>query len=129
MKITAFNHRTTNQATMKTIICGSRTINDYREIDTAIQASGFHITTVISGGARGVDRMGEIWARTHNRLLKIYPANWRKYGNSAGYLRNDEMAEVADAVIALWDGVSKGTKHMIDTAERKGLAVYVHRVG
>lgn len=114
---------------MKTIICGSRTISDYQEVGRAIQASGFRVTTVISGGARGVDRMGEIWARTNNRLLKIYRANWRKYGNSAGYLRNAQMAQEAEAVIALWDGVSRGTKHMIDTAERLGLKVYVHRVG
>ncbi len=60
--------------------------------------------------------------------IKKFPANWTAYGMSAGYKRNQQMAENADALIALWDGESKGTKHMIDIATQKGLWVHVRRV-
>jgi hypothetical protein len=113
---------------MKTIICGSRAIGDYGELTRAIANSGFNVTTVLSGGARGVDRMGEVWARANNRLLLLFPADWRTYGKRAGYVRNEQMAEEAEAVIALWDGASRGTKHMIDTARAMGLSVYVHKL-
>lgn len=114
---------------MKTIICGSRNIADYSELTRAIADSGLDVTTVISGGARGVDKMGEVWARSNGRALRLFPADWRTYGKRAGYVRNEQMAQEAEAVIALWDGVSRGTRHMIDTARAKGLVVYVHLVG
>jgi hypothetical protein len=57
--------------------------------------------------------------------LENYPANWRQKGKQAGYLRNQEMAKKADALVAFWDGESKGTKHMIDIAEQMGLKVNV----
>jgi len=53
---------------------------------------------------------------------------WRENGRRAGYLRNVRMSECADALIALWDGWSPGTKHMIDIAVRKGLLTHVHFV-
>ncbi len=58
----------------------------------------------------------------------MYPAAWDTYGLKAGYIRNEEMADNADALIAIWDGKSRGTKHMIDIATRKGLRVYIHEV-
>jgi len=90
----------------------------------------------ISGGRRcvgdpgrgddaGADRLGEQWASKHGIPVKQFPAQWRKHGHSAGYKRNETMADNADALIALWDGKSRGTKHMIDIARRKGLPVYV----
>jgi hypothetical protein len=56
-----------------------------------------------------------------------FPADWDRYGKAAGYIRNETMAANAEALIALWDGRSPGTKHMIDIARKKGLKVYVHR--
>lgn len=110
---------------MRVIIAGSRSIDDYELLLDAIEASGFKITQIISGRARGVDKMGESYGRRHKIPLKYFPADWNKYGKSAGIRRNVLMAENADALIALWDGKSKGTAHMIDYAKRKGLQVFV----
>lgn len=117
---------------MKTIIAGSRTITKYthvaKAIDDAQSKGGITITEVISGGADGVDRIGEEWAKKHRIPLRIVKADWRKHGKQAGILRNAEMAKHADALIAVWDSISKGTEHMISQATRAGLKVYIHRV-
>jgi hypothetical protein len=110
---------------MRTIIAGSRNIEDYELLLDAINASGFSISEILSGKARGVDAMGESYGRKHKIPLKYFPADWNKHGKSAGIRRNIEMAENADALIALWDGKSKGTYHMIETAKKKGLKVFV----
>ena len=57
--------------------------------------------------------------------MELFPADWKKYGKSAGYVRNSEMAEVAESLIAFWDGKSRGTKNMIDIAKNKGLKVRI----
>ena len=113
---------------MKVIIAGSRSVNNYDHIERAIELSQFKISQVISGTARGVDQLGEKWADLHNIPVKRFPADWGEYGKSAGYKRNEEMADYADAVIAIWDGISKGTNHMINIAERKNLKVFVHYI-
>lgn len=88
---------------------------------------------IISGTARGVDRLGEQFAAEFDYDIVRFPANWDKYGKSAGYIRNTEMAQYAvddgsyGVLIAFWDGESRGTKHMIDTAKRYGLSVFVQR--
>lgn len=111
---------------MRTIIAGSRSITDLRLLEKVIEDSGFLITEVVCGGARGVDDLGRKWAGNGNRLpVKLFPAKWDEFGKSAGYRRNAEMAEYGEALIALWDGISRGTKHMIDIATKKGLKVYV----
>lgn len=110
---------------MKTIIAGSRDIVDYRWVRLAIEQSGFEITEVVSGGARGVDRLGERYAKEHNIPIKQFIPDWDGLGKKAGHVRNREMGDYADALIALWDGESKGTKGMIDYANSKGLKVYV----
>lgn len=113
---------------MKVIIAGSRTITRELIIVDAVHASKFEIIEVVSGGARGVDKLGERYAESLNLPLKRLPANWNKYGLKAGYLRNVEMANYADALIAVWDGKSRGTKMMIDIAKKKGLKVFVYEV-
>ena len=82
-------------------------------------------TVILSGTARGADKLGERWAAENSVRLEYYPANWDRYGKSAGYRRNAKMAANADAMIALWDGKSRGTKHMIDIAMGAGLKVYM----
>ena len=79
---------------------------------------------IVSGCARGADTLGKKYANDHNIPVKKFPAEWNKYGRSAGYIRNTEMADYADILVAFWDGKSLGTKHMIDTATKKGLIVY-----
>lgn len=68
--------------------------------------------------------MGEFWALHHDIPVKKFPADWGGLGKRAGYLRNEQMADYADALIAVWDGKSKGTKHMIDVATVKELKVF-----
>jgi len=113
---------------MKTIIAGSRVINDYLIVREAIKESGFKITEVVSGGARGVDSLGERWAKENNTPVKRFPANWDKHGRGAGPIRNDEMANYAEALIAIWDGKSKGTEDMIKRARGKCLKGYVYEL-
>ncbi len=110
---------------MRTIIAGSRTITDYFVVNRVIAASKFPITVVVSGTAQGVDKLGEQWAENNMLPVARYPANWKEQGKSAGYQRNALMASNADALIACWDGESKGTKHMIDIAKKAGLKVFV----
>lgn len=111
---------------MKVIICGSRTICKYDLIKEAVEKSGFEITEIVSGGARGVDFIGEVYAFQEKIPLKRFPADWNKHGKSAGFLRNKEMAEYVKpdgGVIALWDGVSAGTKHMLKIAKEMNLKI------
>lgn len=110
---------------MKVIVAGSRSISDYDLVEQAIKESGFEITEIVSGCARGVDRLGEKYAFLNGLAVRAFPANWNMYGKRAGYLRNERMAIYADAVVAVWDGQSKGTKHMIDFAKGKGLHIFV----
>ena len=82
---------------------------------------------IVSGTAMGADRLGERYAKENGYKLKRFPAEWDKYGKSAGYRRNAEMAKYADACVVFWDGVSRGTKHMIDLANREGLVLKIVR--
>ena len=113
---------------MKTIIAGSRGVTDFNIVEEAIKESGFIITEVVCGCARGVDSLGEQWAKNNNIPVKYFPAEWNRFGRSAGYKRNVEMADNAEALIAVWDKVSKGTKHMIDIAGNKGLKIFVKEI-
>ena len=113
---------------MKVIIAGGRDFNDYELLKDKcdkILNSQIEIT-IVSGGANGADYLGEKYAKEREYELIIFPADWNKYGKSAGPIRNTQMAENSDALIAFWDGKSKGTQHMINLAEKKGLMVEVY---
>lgn len=124
---------------IKVIIAGTRDFNDYaflkKNLDYFLQGinPNNEEIEIVSGNARGADKLGERYAKEHNLPVKLFPANWDKYGKRAGYLRNQEMANYADVLIAFWDEKSKGTKHMIDIAKKQGLTVivvgYVYRSG
>jgi hypothetical protein len=118
----------------KVIIAGSRGFSNYKLLKETCdkylrEKKKTHNVVVISGHARGADSLGEKYASDEDLDLEIYPADWKKYGKSAGFMRNEQMADIADAVIAFWNGESHGTKHMIDTAEEKGLNVKVVNYG
>ncbi len=98
---------------MKVIIAGSRDIIDPEVIFPIIERSPFEIDEVVCGMARGVDRMGRRWALENDIGIREFPANWQEFGRSAGPIRNQEMADYADALIAIWDGWSRGTRNMI----------------
>lgn len=113
---------------MSTIIAGSRSLTDSSILPAVIQASTFQITEVVSGGAKGPDQWGETWARTQTPPLpiKTFLPDWNTKGKSAGLQRNVDMAQYATQLIALWDGTSKGTKHMIHHAKKQNLKIYIH---
>jgi len=111
---------------MKVVIAGSRIISDYNLVEIAVIHSGFKISEVVSGTARGADRLGEQYALRHSLPIRRFPADWSK-GRSAGMQRNRQMAEYADAVIVLWDGKSPGSANMIRTAMALNKPVYVLR--
>lgn len=99
---------------MKVIIAGSRNFNNYDFLQTKINELKLNITEIICGEARGADSLGKQYGINHNIPIKSFPAEWDKYGKSAGYIRNKEMAKYADYLIAFWDGQSRGTNHMIN---------------
>lgn len=98
---------------MKVIIAGSRSITEPHLMLEAIYKSEFRITEVVSGMAVGVDRLGVWWANHKKIPVKKFYPDWKYLGKSAGIIRNQEMALYADALIAVWDGKSRGTRHMI----------------
>ena len=108
-----------NSSEFKVIIAGGRNFNDYellkRKCDYYLSNinNGVNIV-IISGCAIGADTLGEKYATEKNYYLEKHPADWDKYGKSAGYRRNKEMVDIASAAICFWDGKSKGTKHTID---------------
>lgn len=112
---------------MKTIIAGSREITDYDQVKQAVEDCGWNITSVVSGTANGVDLLGEEWATINGIVVERFPANW-SLGKSAGHIRNLKMAKCSEALIAVWDGKSQGTKNMILTALQKDLQIHIHYV-
>ena len=113
---------------MKVIVAGSRSITDLETVAAAIEESGFEITEVVSGTARGVDVLGEQWAEQNDIPVKRFPANWNYYGKSAGPVRNGAMADYADGLVAAWDTESNGTRNMIKQANDRDLKVYIKAV-
>ena len=116
---------------MRVIIAGSRDFDDYRTLKRVCDKvlKNQRAVQIVSGMARGADRLGEQYANERNLKVYCFPANWEEYGKKAGYIRNKKMAEFADALIAFWDGKSPGTKMMIDLAEKHGLQIKVHNYG
>jgi hypothetical protein len=110
------------------IIAGSRDFNDYSLLkqwcDYMLQNFNPADVMIVSGTARGADKLGEQYAMERGMKLDARPAKWDQYGKSAGYLRNEEMAQNADALIAFTNG-SKGTGHMINLAHKYNLKVKV----
>jgi predicted Rossmann fold nucleotide-binding protein DprA/Smf involved in DNA uptake len=114
----------------KVIIAGSRGFSNYKLLREQCnkylrEKRKTSNVIIVSGHARGADTLGEKYAQDEGFALEIYPAQWDKFGKRAGYRRNEQMAEVADALIAFWDGSSRGTKHMIDIMNEKNLLVRV----
>ena len=114
---------------MKVIIAGSREGFVARNVFEAIEESPFNgkITEVVSGGARGVDKDGEYYAYCNQIPITLFLADWDKHGKKAGILRNTQMGDYAEALVAVWDGQSKGTKHMINYMQSLNKPVYIYK--
>ena len=116
---------------MRVIIAGGRDFDDYEKLCKFCDKilSNQDKVKIVSGTAKGADRLGERYAEERGYKVKRFPAQWAQHKRAAGNIRNDEMADYADGLIAFWDDKSKGTMHMIDLAREKGLKVRVCRYG
>lgn len=136
-----------NKKGLRIIIAGGRTFSDYEKlkknclkiITEKIKAMGQskidrNLVTIISGCAPGADTLGERFSKEFGLQLEKYPANWDRDGRKrAGPMRNQRMADAAvidkdnfePMLIAFWDGESRGTKNMIETAKRKHIETYI----
>lgn len=114
----------------RVIVAGSRSFTDYdllcRTLDRLL-AARMPDVTIISGGARGADSLAEQYAVARGLTVVVYPADWKTHGRAAGPIRNEIMAQNADALAAFWDGESKGTADMVSRARQHGLPVRVIR--
>lgn len=113
---------------MKVIVAGSRTINDRAEIARAIGNTKLKITEMVIGNSRGVDAGAETYANIIHAKIKLFPSEAEKYGRPAGKIRNEEMAKYADALIAIWDGESSGTRDIIMAMNKENKPVYLYLV-
>lgn len=114
----------------RVIIAGTRNYDDYDSLKAYADYKLSRIEDdieIVSGGARGADALGERYAKEKGYSIKRFPAEWKKYGRSAGPRRNEAMAKYADALLSYWDGKSKGTKNMIELAKANGLKVGVYQ--
>ena len=112
---------------MLLVIAGSRNAKESHVRQALMRCPWIkEITKVISGTAYGADKFGEKYARENNLEVIKFPADWDQYGMSAGPRRNKEMAENADALLAVWDGVSSGTQSMLSYAKRYGLKTMIY---
>lgn len=116
---------------MKVVIAGSRTINSVSRVYNAIIDSDYEITEVVSGCAKGVDTIGEIWASWKNIPIKQFPADWKKYRSAAGPIRNKQMAEYCDAAIIVWNGdpvESPGSADMVKQMKKINKPYFEYRM-
>ena len=113
---------------MKVIVAGGRDFKDYDLLKSTLdgfQQEHGNITEVVSGTAKGVDKLGEKYANENNIPIKQFVPDWKGLGKKAGFVRNRQMGDYAKEyngmLVAFWDKQSKGTKGMIDYATKIGL--------
>ena len=112
----------------KVIIAGGRDFSDYEFLKLTMDHLLSNITSeigIVCGMAKGADLLGKRYANEKGYKVFCFPADWSSFGKSAGFVRNEEMAQNADALVAFWNGKSRGTQHMIKTAERYKLKIRV----
>ncbi len=115
-------------------VCGSRNFIDEKFVNKYLsefiqflkkQFENEINIIIISGKAKGPDTFGENFAKNNNLQIEEFPADWDKHGKRAGYIRNKEMIDISNIVIAFYDGTSKGTAHSIKLAKDKGILTLV----
>lgn len=115
----------------RVIVAGCRDFTDYEllkeKCNFYLQDKKPENVIIVSGHASGADALGERYAQERGFGLETFPADWKAHGRAAGPIRNAQMASVAHALIAFWDGKSRGVMNMIDTAKKHNLQVAVVR--
>jgi len=106
-------------------IVGSRDITDIMFVEKAVEESGYVPHTIVSGGARGVDTLAEQYAKEHGLAFLLHPAEWDRYGRSAGYKRNVLIVNDSEVIVAVKRPESTGTQHTIDIANERGVPVHI----
>ena len=112
----------------RVIVAGGRDFSDYEYLRSSLDFLLQNVTgpiVIVSGTARGADKLGEQYAAERGYAVLRFPADWDRFGKAAGYIRNEQMAKNADALVAFWDGKSKGTLNMIDVANKYGRLVRI----
>ena len=108
---------------MKMLIVGSRSITDF-DFSPYITAD---VDTIISGGAEGIDRLAEGYADEHRLSKFILRPQYDLYGRAAPLKRNERMVDIADMVLIVWDGCSKGTQYTLKYAQKTGKPICLVR--
>lgn len=111
------------------VISGSRAITDVKAVEAVLRGYIASKDLVHVGDARGVDAIAADFAHRYFNDVVVHKPDWDKYGKSAGPIRNQEMIDQSDVLIAIWDGKSRGTKGTIDMALKRGIETHVHRIG
>ena len=112
------------------IIAGGRDFDDYSLLQSKClpiieRLMADYEVIIMSGHAKGADILGERFAEEHGLKFEVYPADWKAHYRSAGFRRNEQMGDIANGLIAFWNGESHGTKHMIEYARSKEVDVNV----
>ena len=110
---------------MKLAIVGGRDFDDYERLKAVVDRVKTPITLIVSGSAAGADSLGEKYAREHSIPTLIHKADWAKHGKRAGFLRNIDIINDADCVIAFWDKISKGTASSIELARKHNKPTHI----
>lgn len=113
---------------MKLAIIGSRTLNQQqviKVIEQVMTKSKTKITTIVTGGANGVDSIAEYYAKMSNLNLEVFYPVYKKYGKRAPLIRNNEIIKNCDGVLAIWDGESNGTAYTINKAKKENKKLMV----
>lgn len=118
-----------NKEPIRLIVAGGREFSRYGSVLHNIKRLNlkYEITEIISGGARGADKLGERAAKALGISIQQFLPDWDGLGNRAGMVRNREMGEYGDFLLVFWDGKSKGTKGMIDIANQLRLPMVLVR--
>lgn len=106
---------------MKVVVCGSRSIESYGLVRSAIEGAPFDVDHIIHGGARGVDNSAKRYAAINGIEATEINPDYGLHGDSAPLKRNTEMVKKGHGLIAVWDGESSGTKHTIEEAKQHGM--------
>lgn len=118
---------------IRVVVAGCRDYNNYQEAEIFIDSCMKKINkkgdiVFVSGGCRGADVLGQVYASKHHCQVECYPAEWKKYGRRAGPKRNQHMAMLGDYFICFWDGESRGTKNMIESAKAYHKPVWIKMI-